>query len=310
MHMDMHTIMWIVFWVVVAAALFVDLVIMNKHHGKVTIKEAVVMVCAWVSLAALFGAAVWLLFGHQKGLEFFTGYIIEYSLSIDNMFVFIMIFTYFAVPAEHQPKVLIWGILGAVLLRFVFIFIGVSLITNFKFMVYIFGALLIYTAIKMLMHNEEEGFDPSKNPMLKLLKKIMPIKQDYHGDNFFIRENAKLFATPLFATVLVIEGSDLIFAVDSIPAVLSVTHDTFIVYTSNIFAIIGLRSLYFLLSGMAGKFEYLKYGIAVVLAFVGVKMMISHYYHLPTWASLSAIVLILGAAVIASVIKNKKAAKA
>lgn len=302
--------MWVVFWVVVTAALFVDLVIMNKHHGKVTIKEAVVMVCAWISLASLFGVAVWLLFGHQKGLEFFTAYIIEYSLSIDNMFVFIMIFTYFAVPAEHQPKVLIWGILGAVILRFIFIFIGVSLITNFKFMVYIFGALLIYTAIKMLLHNEEEGFDPSKNPMLKLLKKIMPIKQDYHGDNFFVRENAKLFATPLFATVLVIEGSDLIFAVDSIPAVLSVTHDTFIVYTSNIFAIIGLRSLYFLLSGMAGKFQYLKYGIAVVLAFVGVKMMISHYYHLPTWMSLSVIIIILSGAVVASIIKNKKAAKA
>lgn len=299
--------MWIVFWAVVAIALFVDLAVMNKHHGKVTIKEASLMVCAWVSLAALFGGAVWLMLGHTPGLEFFTGYVIEYSLSIDNMFVFIMIFSYFGVPDEYQPKVLIWGILGAVIMRFIFIFLGVQLITSFTFMIYIFGALLIYTAIKMLTH-KDEAFDPSKMPVLKLLKKIMPIKESYHGSNFFIRENAKLFATPLFATVLVIEMSDLIFAVDSIPAVLSITHDTFIVYTSNIFAIIGLRSLYFLLSGMAGKFEYLKYGIAVVLIFVGTKMIISHYYKVPTWASLLSIVLILGVAVVASLYKQKRSA--
>lgn len=298
--------MWTAFWVIVTVALFVDLVLMNKHHGNVTIKEASLMVIAWVSLALAFGGAIWFTMGHLKALEYFTGYIIEYSLSIDNMFVFIMIFSYFAVPGEHQPKVLLWGILGAVLMRFVFIFVGVQLITSFKFMVYIFGALLIYTAIKMMMNKGNESIDPSKMPVLKLLKKIMPVKEDYHGGNFFVKENAKLFATPLFATVLVIEFSDLIFAVDSIPAVLSITHDTFIVYTSNIFAIIGLRSLYFLLSGMAGKFEYLKHGIAIVLAFVGTKMMISHFYHFPTWASLLIIISILTVAVIASVRKNKR----
>lgn len=298
--------MWTAFWVIVSVALFVDLVLMNKHHGNVTIKEASLMVVAWVSLAAAFGGAIWLTMGHLKALEYFTGYIIEYSLSIDNMFVFIMIFSYFAVPGEYQPKVLLWGILGAVLMRFAFIFVGVQLITSFKFMIYIFGALLIYTAIKMMLNKGEETIDPSKMPVLKILKKIIPVKENYHGSNFFIIENAKLFATPLFATVLVIEFSDLIFAVDSIPAVLSITHDTFIVYTSNIFAIIGLRSLYFLLSGMAGKFEYLKHGIAVVLAFVGTKMLISHFYHIPTWASLLVIISILTVAVVASLQKQKR----
>lgn len=303
--MDIHFIMWIIFWVVIAIALFVDLVVVKHHHGKVSIKEASLMVAAWIALAALFGGAVWITLGQTKALEFFTGYVIEYSLSIDNMFVFIMIFAYFAVPPENQPKVLIWGILGAVLMRFIFIFIGVQLITQFKFMIYIFGALLIYTAIKMLAHKEEE-FDPSKMPVLKALKKIMPLKDNYHGENFFVKDAGKLFATPLFATVLVIETSDLIFAIDSIPAVLSITHDTFIVYTSNIFAIIGLRSLYFLLAGMAGKFEYLKYGIAAVLVFVGVKMLISHFYHFPTALSLLVIVVILTIAIAASVIRKKR----
>lgn len=303
--MDIHFIMWIIFWVVIAIALFVDLVVVKHHHGKVSIKEASLMVAAWIALAALFGGAVWLTLGQTKALEFFTGYVIEYSLSIDNMFVFIMIFAYFAVPPENQPKVLIWGILGAVLMRFIFIFIGVQLITQFKFMIYIFGALLIYTAIKMLAHKEEE-FDPSKMPVLKALKKIMPLKDNYHGENFFVKDAGKLFATPLFATVLVIETSDLIFAIDSIPAVLSITHDTFIVYTSNIFAIIGLRSLYFLLAGMAGKFEYLKYGIAAVLVFVGVKMLISHFYHFPTALSLLVIVVILTIAIAASIIRKKR----
>ncbi len=297
--------MWVIFWVVIAIALFVDLVVVKHHHGKVSIKEASLMVAAWIALAALFGAAVWLTLGQTKALEFFTGYVIEYSLSIDNMFVFIMIFAYFAVPPEHQPKVLIWGILGAVIMRFIFIFIGVQLITQFKFMIYIFGALLIYTAVKMLAHKEEE-FDPSKMPVLKALKKIMPMKDNYHGENFFIKDAGKLFATPLFATVLVIETSDLIFAIDSIPAVLSITHDTFIVYTSNIFAIIGLRSLYFLLAGMAGKFEYLKYGIAAVLVFVGIKMLISHFYHFPTALSLLVIVIILAIAIAASVVRKKR----
>lgn len=293
-------IMWVAFWVTVLAALFIDLTVLNKHQGKVSMKEAALMVCAWVTLAALFGGAIWLMEGPRHALEFYTGYVLEYSLSVDNMFVFIMIFGYFAIPPALQPKALLWGILGAVVLRFAFIFLGVKLISMFSWTMYVFGALLVFTAAKMLFQKEDESFDPGNSFVLKMLKKIMPLKTDYHGENFFVIENAKRFATPLFAAVVVIEMSDLIFAVDSIPAVLSITQDTFLVYSSNIFAIIGLRSLYFLLSGMAGKFPYLKYGISVILFFVGVKMLLSHYAKIPVAASLGVIVGVLAASVLAS----------
>ncbi|MBQ4493849.1 MAG: TerC family protein [Elusimicrobiaceae bacterium] len=303
--MTNHLVLWIVFWVVVVLALFIDLVVLNKHHGKVSIKEALTMVCAWVSLALVFGGAIWWVHGSTQALEYLTGYLIEYSLSIDNMFVFIMIFGYFAVPRQSQPKVLIWGILGAVIMRFIFIFVGVQLITKFSFMIYLFGAFLIYTALKMFIHKEEETKDLSKNPLLKFAKKLIPFKDDYHGDNFFTKINGKLFATPLLACVFVIEGSDLIFALDSIPAVLSITQDTFIVYTSNIFAIIGLRSLYFLLAGMASKFEYLKYGIALILGFVGLKMVLASVVHLPIWLSLLVIASILTGTILISLYLQK-----
>lgn len=291
--------LWIAFWVTVVVALFVDLTVLNKHHGHVSIKEAAVMVCAWVSLALLFGGAIWLLEGAQHALAFYTGYVLEYSLSIDNMFVFILIFSYFAIPHDLQPKALLWGILGAVALRFVFIFVGVQLISLFSWTIYVFGLLLIFTATKMLLQKEDDEFDPSQSLPLKIMRKFIPLKTDYHGENFFIKEGAKWFATPLFAAVLVIEMSDLIFAVDSIPAVLSITQDTFLVYSSNIFAIIGLRSLYFLLSGMAGKFPYLKYGISVILFFVGVKMLLSHYIKIPILASLAVIVGLLALSILA-----------
>ena len=216
-----------------------------------------------------------------------------------------MIFSFFAVPKDYQPKVLLWGILGAVIMRFIFIFVGVQLITKFAFMIYVFGAFLIWTAVKMFVHKEEENKDLSQNVFLKFAKKIIPFKVDYHGDNFFTKVNGKLFATPLLACVFVIEGSDLIFAIDSIPAVLSITQDTFIVYTSNIFAIIGLRSLYFLLAGMANKFEYLKYGIALVLAFVGLKMVLSSIVHLPIWLSLLVIATILASTILISLYLQK-----
>ncbi|WP_428055304.1 TerC family protein [Candidatus Avelusimicrobium fimicolum] len=300
--------MWIAFWVIVLAALFIDLAVLNKHHGKVTMKEAALMVCAWVSLALLFGGAIWLVEGPRHALEFYTGYVLEYSLSVDNMFVFIMIFGYFAIPHNLQPKALLWGIVGAVILRFLFIFLGVQLISLFSWTIYVFGALLIFTAAKMLLQKEDDNFDPSQSFILKLLRKVMPIKTDYHGENFFVLEAGKRMATPLLAAVMVIEMSDLIFAVDSIPAVLSITQDTFLVYSSNIFAIIGLRSLYFLLSGMAGKFPYLKYGISVILFFVGVKMLLSHFLPIPIVASLGVIVGILTLSVLASKIFPPKAA--
>lgn len=291
--------MWLAFWITVLAALFIDLTVLNKHHGHVSIKEAAIMVCAWVSLALLFGGAIWLFEGPQHALAFYTGYVLEYSLSIDNMFVFILIFSYFAIPHDLQPKALLWGILGAVLLRFIFIFVGVQLISLFSWTIYVFGALLIFTAAKMLLQKEDDNFDPSNSLPLKILRKFMPLKTDYHGESFFIKDAGKWFATPLFAAVLVIEMSDLIFAVDSIPAVLSITQDTFLVYSSNIFAIIGLRSLYFLLSGMAGKFPYLKYGISVILFFVGVKMLLSHYVKIPILASLGVIVGLLTLSIVA-----------
>ena len=300
--------MWIAFWVIVLAALFIDLAVLNKHHGKVSMKEAALMVCAWVSLALLFGGAIWLVEGPRHALEFYTGYVLEYSLSVDNMFVFIMIFGYFAIPHNLQPKALLWGIVGAVILRFLFIFLGVQLISLFSWTIYVFGALLIFTAAKMLLQKEDDNFDPSQSFILKLLRKVMPIKTDYHGENFFVLEAGKRMATPLLAAVMVIEMSDLIFAVDSIPAVLSITQDTFLVYSSNIFAIIGLRSLYFLLSGMAGKFPYLKYGISVILFFVGVKMLLSHFFPIPIVASLGVIVGILALSVLSSKIFPPKAA--
>ena len=300
--------MWIAFWVIVLAALFIDLAVLNKHHGKVSMKEAALMVCAWVSLALLFGGAIWLVEGPRHALEFYTGYVLEYSLSVDNMFVFIMIFGYFAIPHNLQPKALLWGIVGAVILRFMFIFLGVQLISLFSWTIYVFGALLIFTAAKMLLQKEDDNFDPSQSFILKLLRKVMPIKTNYHGENFFVLEAGKRMATPLLAAVMVIEMSDLIFAVDSIPAVLSITQDTFLVYSSNIFAIIGLRSLYFLLSGMAGKFPYLKYGISVILFFVGVKMLLSHFFPIPIVASLGVIVGILALSVLASKIFPPKAA--
>ncbi len=291
--------LWVAFWVTVIAALFIDLTVLNKHHGHVSIKEAAIMVGAWVTLALVFGGAIWLFEGAQHALAFYTGYVLEYSLSIDNMFVFILIFSYFAIPHDLQPKALLWGILGAVALRFVFIFVGVQLISLFSWTIYVFGVLLIFTAAKMLLQKEDDEFDPSQSLPLRIMRKFIPLKTDYHGDNFFVKEGAKWFATPLFAAVLVIEMSDLIFAVDSIPAVLSITQDTFLVYSSNIFAIIGLRSLYFLLSGMAGKFPYLKYGISVILFFVGVKMLLSHYVKIPIWASLATIVGLLTLSILA-----------
>ncbi len=299
--------LWVAFWVTVIIALFIDLTVLNKHHGHVSLKEAALMVGAWITLALVFGGAIWLLEGGQHALAFYTGYVLEYSLSIDNMFVFILIFSYFAIPHDLQPKALLWGILGAVALRFVFIFVGVQLISLFSWTIYVFGALLIFTAAKMLLQKEDDNFDPSQSLPLKIMRKFIPLKTDYHGENFFIKEGVKWFATPLFAAVLVIEMSDLIFAVDSIPAVLSITQDTFLVYSSNIFAIIGLRSLYFLLSGMAGKFPYLKYGISVILFFVGVKMLLSHYVKIPILASLATIVGLLALSILAGKIFPPKA---
>ncbi|MDR3049325.1 MAG: TerC/Alx family metal homeostasis membrane protein [Elusimicrobiota bacterium] len=303
--MDIHQIMWLVFWIVIASAFFVDIFIMSRRKEAITLNKAAKMVCIWVSLALLFAGAVYFAFGKEKFFEFLTGYIVEYSLSIDNMFVFLMIFTYFAIPAQNQHKVLIFGIIGAIVLRFLFIFIGVELINNFTWMIYVFGAILIWTGIKMLKGGNEDK-DPSKNIAFVILKKIFPFKDDHQTANFFIKENAVLFATPMLAAVFVIELSDVIFAVDSIPAVLSITRDAFIVYSSNIFAILGLRALYFMLAGLADKFRHLKIGVAVILFFVGVKMLISHYVHISSILSLLIILTIIIISIAASLAYNDK----
>ncbi|MBR3632155.1 MAG: TerC family protein [Elusimicrobiaceae bacterium] len=292
--------MWIAFWVIVLVALLIDLIILNKHHGHVSIKESAALVGIWALLAVSFGGAIWLFEGPHHALEFYTGYLLEYSLSIDNMFVFILIFSYFAVPQNLQPKVLLWGILGAVALRFFFIFVGIQLISAFSWMIYVFGGLLLFTATKMLLQKEDEQADPGQSFILKTLKKIMPIKTDYHGENFLVKEAGKWFATPLLTALVMIEFSDVIFALDSIPAVLSITQDTFLVYSSNIFAIIGLRSLFFLLSGMASKFAYLRYGVSIILLFVGAKMIASHYIQVPILLSLGIIGGVLALSIVAS----------
>ena len=303
--MDIQMIMWVVFWVVVTVALFVDLVILNKHQGNIDFKEAVKMVCLWIGLALSFGVAVYFTLGQAKAVEYITGYVVEYSLSVDNMFVFLMIFSYFCIPKQHQPKVLIYGIVGAVILRFLFVFVGIKLINTFGWVIYVFGAILIFTAIKMLVQKNEE-VHPEKNLAYKMLKKIFPFKADTDTSNFFIKEKGVLYATPMLAAVCVVEMSDIVFAIDSIPAVLSISRDPFIVYTSNIFAIVGLRSLYFMLSNLAAKFKFLQAGVAVILLFVGVKMIISHYAHIPTLASLGAIIFILVVSIVVSVIYDKK----
>ncbi|MDR2191374.1 MAG: TerC family protein [Endomicrobium sp.] len=298
--------MWAIFWVVVIAALFIDLVILHKYQGDISVKKAIAMVCVWAGLALSFGGLIYFVYGSPKALEYVTAYIVEYSLSVDNMFVFLMIFSYFAIPKKNQPKVLIYGIIGAVLLRFLFVFIGVRLINSFSWIIYVFGAVLIYTAVKMLAKQDAE-INPEKNVAYKILKKVFPFKTDSNIGNFFIKESHTLYATPMLAAVAVVEVSDIIFAVDSIPAVLSISQDAFIVYTSNIFAIIGLRSLYFLLSNLAEKFKYLKYGVAVILFFVGLKMIASHYVPIPVVLSLGVIILILAVSIAVSLVKNKSA---
>jgi tellurite resistance protein TerC len=291
--------MWLLFWFIVIVSLFVDLAILNKHKGNISTKNASIMVSLWITIAIIFGFTVYICLGSSKALEFFTGYLVEYSLSVDNMFVFLMIFSFFNTPKQSQPKVLIYGILGAVILRFLFVFIGVSLINTFSWTIYIFGAILIYTSIKVMLQKSKK-IAPENNIAYKILKKIFPLDNNSKTKSFFIKKDKVLYATPILAAVVVIEMSDIIFAVDSIPAVLSISVDPYIVYTSNIFAIIGLRALYFLLYNLTEKFKFLKFAIAIILLFVGFKMMVSHFITIPTILSLSIIVIILSSSIIAS----------
>jgi len=275
--MDTPIIFWIIFNAFVIIMLALDLGVFHRKHHEVSLKEALTWTFIWVFLALIFNAIIYYWKGRQQALEFFTGYLVEKALSVDNIFVFIMIFTYFQIPSKYQHKVLFWGIIGALVMRVIFIFAGVALLEKFHFTIYIFGALLIFTGYKMFNHSNSK-IDPEKNPVLKFFKRFMPVSPALHEDKFFVTIDGRKFATPLFLVLILIETTDLIFAVDSIPAILAITQDQFIVFTSNVFAILGLRSLYFALAGVVHRFWLLSYGLAIVLIFVGIKMIMDLTY--------------------------------
>ena len=296
---------WIVFNVFVLGMLTLDLGVFHRKAHSVSIKEAGIWSCIWVSLALVFNLGVYYLWGPDKALEFLTGYVIEKSLSVDNLFVFLMIFQYFNTPAEYQHRILFWGIVGALILRAIFIATGSVLLSNFHWMIYVFGGFLVVTGIKMLLQGDEK-IAPEKNPVVRLFQRMMPVTHDYHGQNFFVIKNGKRHATLMMLVLIVVETTDVIFAVDSIPAIFAVTQDPFIVYTSNIFAILGLRALYFMLAGIMAMFVYLKVGLSFVLCFVGTKMLLVDVYKIPIGASLAVIGGVLLLSVIASLIVARK----
>jgi tellurite resistance protein TerC len=297
--MDTPIIFWILFNAFVLLMLSVDLGIFHRKNHDISLKESLTWTFVWISLALVFNAIIFYWKGKQQALEFFTGYLVEKALSIDNIFVFIMVFTYFQIPSKYQHKVLFWGILGALIMRVIFIFAGVALLEKFHFTIYIFGALLVYTGYKMFSHSNAK-IEPDKNPVIRFFKKIVPVTHELHEGNFFVKQEGKRFATPLFLVLILIETTDLIFAVDSIPAILAITQDQFIVYTSNVFAILGLRSLYFALAGVVHRFWLLSYGLAVVLVFVGIKMLIIDLYKIPIEWSLIFIALIISGSIFLS----------
>lgn len=305
----LHIELWIGFGAVVLIMLALDLGVFNRHAHTVSLKEAGIWTAVWIGLSLIFGGVIWALLGQTAGVQFLTGYLIEKSLSVDNIFVFVLIFSYFSVPAQYQHRVLFWGVLGALLMRAVMIGAGVALIHRFEWIVYVFGAFLIYSGIKMARQNHEQEIDPNSNPVVKLFKRLMPVTTEYHGEKFTFVENGKRFATPLLLVLIMIETTDLIFAVDSIPAILAISQDPFIVYTSNIFAILGLRSMYFLLAGVIDKFRYLKLGLSVILVYVGGKMLATSLgFHIDPFVSLGIISAILTLSIVASLWKSRQEA--
>ncbi|NOT35088.1 MAG: TerC family protein [Candidatus Eisenbacteria bacterium] len=294
------TFAWVSLAVFVVVSLAVDMIIHRKSH-ELALKEALVGSAFWVSLGLLFNLAVFLSRGPQAGTEFLTGYIIELSLSVDNLFVFMVLFRYFRVPAAFQHRVLFWGIFGAVVMRLIFVFAGVALLERFHWLMYVFGAILVWSGIKMFTQHEVE-VHPEKNPILRLFARFVPMTADYERDRFFVKRAGVLMATPLVMVLIMIEITDLVFAVDSIPAVLAVTRDPFIVFSSNIFAVLGLRALFFSLNHVMKLFHYLHYGLAGILAFIGVKMILSDLIHMPTWLALGVVVVTLVGCIVASLI--------
>lgn len=303
--MDAPLLAWIIFGAIILASLAIDLGIVQKEHHAVKLKEALIWSAIWISLALLFNLGIYFWKGSELALQFLTGYVIEKSLSVDNIFVFAILFRTFAVPAEEQHGVLFWGILGALIMRALLIATGTELISRFHAILYVFGAFLVFIGIKLFLQKDEE-MHPEDNLMVRLFRKFMPITPQYHGSKFLIKEGGRWVGTPLLLTLVAVEATDLVFAIDSIPAVFAVTRDPFIVYTSNIFAILGLRALYFALAGSLEKFRYIKHGLSAVLVFVGIKMLASHYYKIPIGIALGVIVTILTVAIVASLYADRK----
>lgn len=303
--MSESVILWSSFSFFVIGMLALDLGVFHRKSHTVSVKEALIWTAVWITLSLLFNLFVYYYFGKEKALEFFTAYLVEKSLSIDNIFVMIMIFSYFSVPDSYQHKVLFWGIFGALVMRIIFIFAGIELIHKFHWLIYIFGGFLVVTGVRMVT-GDDKPMEPDKNPLVKLVRRIFPVTESFEGSNFFVKRDQKTWATPLFIVVVLIEATDLIFAVDSIPAIIAISDDVFIVYTSNVFAILGLRSLYFALAGIEKYFKYLKYGLATILVFVGVKMCIVDLYKIPVEISLIVICFLLAISMIASVLVKKR----
>lgn len=299
--MEHSLLLWTVFNVFIIIMLLIDLMVFHDADHEESIKEALVWTGVWIALALIFGVGVYYFMGSSTALDYYTGYLIEKSLSVDNIFVFLLVFSYFKVPPEYQHKVLFWGIFGALVMRLAFIFIGVALIERFEWIIFVFGGFLVFTGIKLAFEKDKE-VHPERNPVLKLVRRMFPILKNYHGSKFFVRRMGKLVATPLFIVLIVIETTDLVFAIDSIPAILAITQDEFIIYSSNAFAILGLRALYFALSGIMRLFHYLHYGLALILIFVGIKMLIADFYHVPTPYALGFIALSLTGSVVASLL--------
>jgi len=296
---------WVGFNAVVLALLALDLGVLHRKSEKVSLKEAASWSAVWVALSLSFAFAVYHNLGRQAGLEFLTGYLIEYALSVDNIFVFVLIFSYFKVPEKYQHRVLFWGIIGALLLRGGMIVVGSALVSRFAWTLYIFGAFLFFTGLKMALQKENADYSPEKDPVLRLVRKILPVTSQYHGESFFVKEPDKTgkirwTATPLFIVLIIVDTTDVIFATDSIPAIFAITRDPFIIYTSNICAVLGLRALYFLLASIVDKFVYLKLGLSLVLIFIGAKMLLEHFIHIPIVASLGVVAAVLLASILAS----------
>jgi len=298
-------VFWTAFVAVVLLLLSIDLGVFHRHAHEVKIREAVIWSLVWISLSCSFGVWVYRTFGHQHGLEFFTGYLVEYALSVDNVFVFIILFSYFGVPPRLHHRVLFWGILGALIMRASFIVVGAALITAFHWLIYIFGAFLIFTGSKILREGETE-VEPERNPVVRFFRRIVPMSSGYESNHFFLKQGSKILATPLALVLVTVETTDLVFATDSIPAIFGITRDPFIVYTSNICAILGLRSMYFLLSAVIRRFIYLGTGIGIVLIFIGMKMLASRFYVIPIGPSLAIVGAILAGSVLLSLIFPQK----